>query len=157
MLREISNSQDNIREQANIEAKTLKIRSNDNYYLVKNPNQLQKVLDKTSLGKALASRQEVNQVLKKIIKSYSSTIDSNEEYNQKDFHDCIEDITKYLNALTSLLKKRQINQIVNKCEEALENDVTKEKNIFDEIERQLNNVSLSRQKIEQSKKHATLN
>jgi len=38
MLREISNSQDDIRKQTNIEANTLKTRSNDDYYLVKNSN-----------------------------------------------------------------------------------------------------------------------
>jgi hypothetical protein len=46
---------------------------------------------------------------------------------------------------------------VNKCEKALESDVTKEKDIFDEIERQLNSVSLSKQKIKKAKKHETLN
>jgi len=45
---------------------------------------------------------------------------------------------------------------VDKCEEALGSDATKERDILDEIERQLNSVSLSRQKIEESKKHATL-
>jgi len=45
---------------------------------------------------------------------------------------------------------------VNKCEKALESDATKEKDILDEIERQLNDVNLFRQKIKQSKKHATL-
>jgi len=46
---------------------------------------------------------------------------------------------------------------VNKCEEALESDATIKKNIFDEIERQLNNVSLFKKKIEKAKKHKTLN
>jgi len=63
MLREIFDSQDDIREQIDVEANTPKTRSNDDYYLIENPNQLQKVLDKTSLGKAPASTQEVNQVL----------------------------------------------------------------------------------------------
>jgi len=44
---------------------------------------------------------------------------------------------------------------VNKCEKALESDATKEKDIFDEIERQLNNVILSKQKIKKAKKHKT--
>ena len=81
MLREIFSSQDDIRKQVDIEAKTLKTRSNDNYYLIKNLDQLQKVLDKTSLGKAFAFTQEVNQVFKKIIKSYNPIIDLNEKYN----------------------------------------------------------------------------
>jgi len=46
----------------------------------------------------------------------------------------LEEITKQLDALDSLSKKRQNSQIVNKCEKALENDVTKEKDILDKIE-----------------------
>jgi hypothetical protein len=45
---------------------------------------------------------------------------------------------------------------VNKCEKALGSDATMKKDILDEIKRQLNNVSLSRQKIEEAKKHKTL-
>jgi hypothetical protein len=63
MLREILDSQDNIREQIDTEANNPKTGSNDDYYLVEDPNQLQKVLDGTSSGKALASTQEVNQAL----------------------------------------------------------------------------------------------
>jgi len=62
----------------------------------------------------------------------------------------------HLETLVSSSKKRQISQIVNKCEKALESDATTEKNTFDEIERQLNSVSLSRQKIEEAKKHEAL-
>jgi len=69
-------------------------------------------------------------------------IDSNNEYDWKNFHECLNNITKHLDALTSSSKKRQIDQIVNKCEKALESDATKEKNILDEIEQQLNSVSL---------------
>ena len=162
MLREISNSQNDIRKRIDIEANTPKIGSNDDYYLIKNLDQLQKVLDETSLGKAFASTQKVNKTLNKTRRakrsrtSYSYlVIDLDDKYNQKDFHKCLDNITKHLNALTSSLKKRQISQIVNKCEKALENDVTINKNILDEIEQQLNNVSLSRQKIKKAKKHKT--
>jgi len=68
----------------------------------------------------------------------------------------LEEITKRLDALDSLSKKRQNSQIVNKCEKALGSDATKEKDILDEIERQLNSVSLFRQKIKKAKKHKTL-
>ncbi len=40
MLREILDSQDDIRKQTNIEANTLETRSNDDYYLVENLDQL---------------------------------------------------------------------------------------------------------------------
>ncbi len=69
MLREIFNSQNNIRKQINIETNTLKIKSNDNYYLIKNPNQLQKVLDKTLLNKTFAFTQEINQILNETIRA----------------------------------------------------------------------------------------
>ena len=46
---------------------------------------------------------------------------------------------------------------MNKCEKALESDATKEENTLDEIEQQLNSVSLSKQKIKQSKRYTTLN
>jgi len=68
----------------------------------------------------------------------------------------LKEITERLDALDSSLKKRQINQIVNKCEKTLESDVSTEKNVLDEIEQQLSSVSLFRQKIEQAKKHETL-
>ncbi len=156
MLREIPNSQNDIREQIDTEADTLETGSNDNYYLIENPDQLKKVLDETSSGKALASTQEVNQALKKIIKSHSPATDSDEEYDQKDFHECIEDITDHLKALASSSKERQISQIVNECEKTLESDASTEKNVFDKIEQQLSSVSLSRQKIEQAKRHEAL-
>ncbi len=60
MLREIFNSQNNIKKQINTKTNILKIESNDDYYLVKNLDQLQKVLDKTSLDKAFTFTQEVN-------------------------------------------------------------------------------------------------
>jgi len=68
----------------------------------------------------------------------------------------LEEITKRLDALDSLLKKRRISQIVNKCEKTLESDASTEKDVFDEIEQQLSSVSLSRQKIKQAKRHKTL-
>ncbi len=111
---------------------------------------MQKVLDGTSSGKALASTQEVNQALQEAIKPHSPAIDSNEEYGWKDFHDCIGGITNHLEALASSSK------VVDECEEKLGSNANTKKDIPDEIEQQLSSVSLSRQKIEQSKKHATL-
>ncbi len=68
----------------------------------------------------------------------------------------LKEITKRLDALDSLLKKRQISQIVNKCEETLRSDASIKKNVLDEIEQQLSSVSLSRRKIKQAKRHETL-
>ena len=113
MLREILNSQNDIKKQVDTKTNILKTKSNDDYYLVENLNQLQKVLDKTSLNKALASTQEINKTLNKIRKAKRSRtlysyliINLDDKYNQKDFYECLDDITKHLNALTSLLKKR---------------------------------------------------
>ena len=60
MLREILDSQNNIRKQINIKTNTFKTKSNDDYYLIKNLNQLQKVLDETLSNKAFAFTQEIN-------------------------------------------------------------------------------------------------
>jgi len=68
----------------------------------------------------------------------------------------LEEITKRLDALDSSSKERQINQIIDKCEETLGSDASIEKDVLDEIEQQLSNVSLSRQKIEQAKRHKAL-
>ena len=88
MLREILNSQNDIKKQTNIEANTPKIRSNDNYYLVKNLNQLQKVLDKTLLGKTFAFTQKINQIINETMRakrsktSYSYLVTNlNDKYN----------------------------------------------------------------------------
>ena len=72
MLREIPDSQDDIRKQADTEANTPKTGSDDDYYLVEDPNQLQKVLDETSSGKALASTQEVNRMLNENMRTIQS-------------------------------------------------------------------------------------
>ncbi len=93
MLREILDSQDDIKEQIDTKANTLEIESNDDYCLIENPNQLKKVLDKTSLGKALASTQEVNNAIRRIWQnknprtpySHSPIADSNVKYEWKDF------------------------------------------------------------------------
>ncbi len=82
--------------------------------------------------------------------------DLDDEYGWKDFHECLDDITEHLDALASSSRERKINQTVDKCEEALGSDATMERDILDEIERQLSSVSLSREKIEKAKKHATL-
>jgi hypothetical protein len=66
MLRETSDSQDDIRKQIDTEANTLKTESDDNYCLIENSDQLKKVLDETSSGKALASTQKVNNAIRRI-------------------------------------------------------------------------------------------
>ncbi len=66
MLREIPDSQDDIRKQIDTEANTPETESNDNYCLIENLNQLKKVLDETSLDKASASTQKVNNAIRRI-------------------------------------------------------------------------------------------
>ncbi len=55
----------------------------------------------------------------------------------------LEKIMEQLDALDSLSKKKRISQIVNKCEKTLGSDASTKKNVLDEIEQQLSNVSLS--------------
>ncbi len=66
MLREKLDDQNDLEEQVDVEADTPKTRLNDDYCLVENLDQLQKVLDETLLGKTLASTQEVNNTIKRI-------------------------------------------------------------------------------------------
>jgi hypothetical protein len=88
MLREIPDSQNDIREQTDTEANTLETGSNDDYCLIENPDQLKKVLDETLSGKALASTQEVNNTIRGIWQnkhsrmsySHSPITDSDVEY-----------------------------------------------------------------------------
>jgi len=88
MLREIFDSQDDIRKQTDTEANTLKTGSNDNYCLIENLDQLKKVLDETLSDKALASTQKVNNAIRRIwrnkhsrtLYSHNSTIDFDAKY-----------------------------------------------------------------------------
>ncbi len=85
--------------------------------------------------------QKINQILNKTIKtkqlrilySYPAT-DSDNKYNWTNFYKYLDNITKYLETLVSLSKIQQINQIVNKCEKALESNITIKKEISDKIE-----------------------
>jgi hypothetical protein len=139
MLREILDDQYDIREQIDTEADTPKTGSNDDYCLIENLDQLKKVLDETSLGKAFTSTQEVRTPY-----SHSPITDFDVKYEWEDFQEMLGEITKRLDALDSSSKERQTSQIVNKCEETLESDVSTKKNVPDEIEQQLSSVSLSR-------------
>ncbi len=75
--------------------------------------------------------------------SHSPITDFDLKYEWEDFQEMLEEITKRLDALDSSSKERQINQIVNKCEETLGSDANTKKNVLDEIEQQLSSVSLS--------------
>jgi hypothetical protein len=69
----------------------------------------------------------------------------------------LKEITKRLDALDSSSKKRQNDQIVNKCEEALGSDAIIERDVLDIITKQLN---LRRENTiirEASNLHASLN
>ena len=69
----------------------------------------------------------------------------------------LKEITKRLDALDSSSKKRQNDQIVNKCEEALESDAITKRNVLDIIMKQLD---LRRENAiikEASNSHASLN
>jgi hypothetical protein len=67
---------------------TSKTKSNDDYCLMKNSNQLKKVLDETLLGKTLAFTQKVNNAIRRIwqnkhsrtLYSHSSITDFDAKY-----------------------------------------------------------------------------
>jgi hypothetical protein len=121
-------------------------------------SQLQRVLDWESSGKAPASTQEVNQILKEATTElprtpypHSPATDSDEEYGWKDFQECAEEITDQLEALASSSKEQQINQTMDECEEKLGSNATTEKRIPDSIMVQLNTVYLPEQEMDEAK------
>ena len=89
---------------------------NNNYYLIENPDQLQKVLDRILSDKIFVSIQKINQIFNKTIKAEQLRIlyfylatDSDNKYSWKNFYKYLDNITNYFNALTSLLREREIN------------------------------------------------
>jgi len=68
ILKEIFNSQNNIRKQTDTEINIFETKSNNNYYLIENSDQLQKVLDRILLDKIFVSIQKINKKLNKTIK-----------------------------------------------------------------------------------------
>ena len=74
ILKKIFNSQNNIRKQINTEINIFETKLNNNYYLIENSNQLQKVLDKILLDKVFVSIQKINQILNKTIEIQQSKI-----------------------------------------------------------------------------------
>ncbi len=88
ILREIFDSQNNIRKQIDTETNIFETESNNNYYLIENSDQLQKVLDRILLDKIFVFIQKINKKLNKTIKAqrartlyfYSAT-DSDNKYS----------------------------------------------------------------------------
>ncbi len=60
ILREIPDSQNNIRKQIDTETEISETESDNNYYLIENSDQLQKVLDRILSDKIFASMQKIN-------------------------------------------------------------------------------------------------
>ncbi len=88
ILKEISDSQNNIRKQIDTETDIFETESNNNYYLIENPDQLQKILNRILSDKISVSIQKINQIFNKTIKAkqlkilyfYSAT-DSDNKYS----------------------------------------------------------------------------
>ncbi len=68
ILKKIFDSQNNIRKQIDTKIDIFEIESNNNYYLIENSNQLQKVLDRILLDKIFVSIQKINQIFNKTIR-----------------------------------------------------------------------------------------
>ncbi len=74
ILKKIFNSQNNIRKQIDTKIDIFEIKSNNNYYLIENSDQLQKVLNRILSDKIFVFIQKINQILNKIIKAKQSKI-----------------------------------------------------------------------------------
>ena len=88
ILKEIFDNQNNIRKQTDTETNISEIELNNNYYLIENSDQLQKILDIILSDKISVSIQKINKILKKIIKAeqlnilyFYSVTDSDNKYN----------------------------------------------------------------------------
>ncbi len=87
-IKKILNSQNNIRKQIDTKIDILETESNNNYYLIENSDQLQKILNKILLNKISVFIQKINRKLNKTIKVQQSEIlyfylvtDSDNKYN----------------------------------------------------------------------------
>lgn len=136
MLRELPDSQDETREQTDTEADTPGTGSDDDYYLVENPDQVQNFLYETSSGKTPASTHEVNQALKNDKARRSNTLyphsaaDSDKDYGRKDFKDCLDTVGETLDALNSSARETlpEVYEIMDECKE-LEAEVAADQQI----------------------------
>jgi len=125
MLRELPDSQDDTREQTETEADTPGTGSDDDYYLVENPDQVQKSLYGTSSGKIPASTHEVNQALKEDKARRPNTLyphsaaDSDKEHGRKDFKDCLDTVRETLDTLNSSAREtlQEVNEVMDECKE----------------------------------------
>ena len=99
------------RENVEDELKFLKVITNDEYYRVKNVDELQQVLKKRVLSNALVSTKEVNEKIRSTFKKKSMTLYlSHKKTQSNNEYEC--DVTF----------KRQLNEIVKIFEKTLSND-----------------------------------
>ncbi len=82
--------------------------------------------------------------------SQNLAIDSNNKYNWIFFYKYLENIIESLNALASNIERQNIT---NKYKKALKSDAIIEKKIFEKINRQFNNISLLKKKLDQIYKY----
>ena len=121
----------------NIDSKNSKITNiitNDDYFRIRNLKELQQILNKEVTSTTLASTQKINDIIKKAYNKSSYSIEekshSNEEYDYdnddmaQDLRRLVEEIEKTTNNI-----KDNATKVVDTLEDAISNDVIKDKEI----------------------------
>ena len=115
-------------------SKITSIITNDEYFQVKNVEELQQVLDEEVTSATLASTKKVNDIIKKAYNKSSYSIERKSHSNEENEYDN-EDMTNNFRKFAKEVEKATINikdnaiDVVDTLEKIISNDVTKENEI----------------------------
>ena len=115
-------------------SKITKIITNDDYFRIRNLEELQQVLNEKVTSTTFASTQKVNDIIKKAYNKSSYSIEEKSHSNEKYEYDN-DNMTKDLRKLAKKVEKAMIDikdnaiKVVNTLEEIIGNDATKENEI----------------------------
>ena len=115
-------------------SKITKIITNDNYFRIRNLEELQQILNEKITNTTFASTQKINDIIKKAYNKSSYSIERKSHSNEKYDYDN-DNMTHDLRRLVEEVEKTTINiknnatEVVNTLEDAISNDVTRNKEI----------------------------
>ena len=121
----------------NIDSNNSKITSiitNDEYFRIRNLEELQQILNEKIINTTLASTQTINDIIKKAYNESSYSIEGKSHLNEKYDYDN-DNMTKNLRKLAKEVERATINikdnaiEVVNTLEEVIGNDVIKKNEI----------------------------
>ena len=115
-------------------SKITKIITNNDYFRIRNLEELQQVLNEKITSATFASTQKINDIIKKAYNKSSYSIEKKSHLNEKYEYDNdnmtndLRKLAKEIEKATIIIKNNAI-KVVNTLEEIISNDVTKEKEI----------------------------